>query len=138
MSSAPEPGPLFARIREGAAEVTRRARHVRIADEAIEELAALLARERPAQPSLDPAHRGLPDEASTVAFVVTLNAINFGSGWFPHLAKRDGLSGYLSIAAALRERFEREGAFSRASSSGCDPRTARASSAKRSPRRSRS
>jgi len=112
VSSAPEPGPLFARIREGAAEVTRRARHVRIADEAIEELAALLARERPAQPSLDPAHRGLPDEASTVAFVVTLNAINFGSGWFPHLAKRDGLSGYLSIAAALRERFEREGAFS--------------------------
>jgi Potential Queuosine, Q, salvage protein family len=114
VSGEPERGPLFARVREAAAEVTRRARHVRIEDEALEELAGLLSRERPAQPSLDPAHQAFPDEASTVAFVVTINAINFGSGWFPHLAKRDGLSGYLTIAAALRERVEREGAWSAA------------------------
>jgi hypothetical protein len=105
---------LFARIREASAEVTRRARHVRIADEALEELAGLLARERPAQPSLDPGQRGFADEATTVAYVVTLNAINFGSGWFPHLRKRDGLSGYLTIAGALRERFEREGPWTAA------------------------
>ena len=72
----------------------------------------MLARERPAQPSLDPGQRGLGDEARTLAFVVTLDAINFGSGWFPQLRKREGLSGYLSIAGALRERFEREGPFS--------------------------
>ena len=106
--------PLFARVREAAAEVARRARHVRIADEALEELAGLLARERPAQPSLDPGQRGFANEATTVAYVITLNAINFGSGWFPHLAKRDGLSGYLTIAGALRERFEREGPWTAA------------------------
>ncbi len=109
-----EQEPLFARVREAAAEVARRARHVRIENEALEELAGLLARERPAQPSLDPAQRGLADEASTLAYVITLNAINFGSGWFPHLAKRDGLSGYLTIAGALRERFEREGPWTAA------------------------
>jgi hypothetical protein len=104
-----EAEPIFARLREAAAEVTRRARHVRIDSEALEELAGVLARERPAQPSLDPGQRGLASEASTIAFVITLNAINFGSGWFPHLKKRGGVSGYLTIAGALRERFEREG-----------------------------
>jgi hypothetical protein len=106
--------PIFARLREAAAEVTRRARHVRIDGEALEELSGVLARERPAQPSLDPGQRGLASEASTIAFVVTLNAINFGSGWFPHLRKRRGLSGYLTIAGALRERFEREGPWTAA------------------------
>jgi hypothetical protein len=101
--------PLFARIREASAEVARRARHVRIDSE---ELAGLLARERPAQPSLDPGQHALGDPARTLAFVITLNAINFGSGWFPHLRKRDGLSGYLTIASALREHFEREGPWS--------------------------
>ncbi len=112
MSGATEP--IFARLREAAAEVTRRARHVRIDGEALEELSGVLARERPAQPSLDPGQRGLASEASTIAFVVTLNAINFGSGWFPHLRKRRGLSGYLTIAGALRERFEREGPWTAA------------------------
>jgi len=113
-----EEEPLFARVREAAAEVTRRARHVRIENEAVEELAGALARERPAQPSLDPGQRGFADEATTLAYVVTLNAINFGSGWFPHLAKRDGLSGYLTIAGALRERFEREGPWTAAELEG--------------------
>ena len=114
MNGEPEQEPLFARIREAAAEVTRRARHVRIENEALEELAGLLARERPGQPTLDPGQRGLGSEANTIAFVMTLNAINFGSGWFPHLRKRDGLSGYLTIAGALRERFERDGAWTAA------------------------
>src|SRR5262245_23695379 len=103
---------LFARIREASAEVARRARHVRIENEALEELAGVLARERPGQPSLDPAQHGLGDASRTVAFVITLNAINFGSGWFPQLQKRPGLSGYLTLASALRERFEREGPWS--------------------------
>src|SRR5215212_963956 len=35
--------------------------------------------------------------------VLQLDAINFGSGWFPTLRKRPGLSGYRSIAAAFAE-----------------------------------
>jgi hypothetical protein len=44
--------------------------------------------------------------------VVTLDAINFGSGWFPVLKKRPGCSGYFTVATALKERFEREGELS--------------------------
>lgn len=37
------------------------------------------------------------------AFWLTLDAINFGSGWFPTLRKRAGHSGYFTIAAGVRE-----------------------------------
>jgi hypothetical protein len=73
-------------------------------DALVERLAA-----QPAPPGLDPAHQPFPDPAHTLAYVVTIDAINFGSGWFPVLAKRPGRSGYLTIATALRERFAREG-----------------------------
>jgi hypothetical protein len=52
---------------------------------------------------LDYHFRGSP--AATIAYVLTLDAINFGSGYFPHLRKRPGLSGYFTIAAALTDRF---------------------------------
>jgi hypothetical protein len=43
------------------------------------------------------------------AFWLTLDAINFGSGWFPTLRKPAGRSGYFTIATALRERFAAHG-----------------------------
>ena len=55
--------------------------------------------------------------------MLTLNAINFGSGWFPVLRKRAGTSGYLTVATRLRERFERAGAVERAASSRGSTRT---------------
>jgi hypothetical protein len=36
--------------------------------------------------------------------LLQLDAINFGSGWFPTLRKRPGMSGYRTVAAALAER----------------------------------
>jgi hypothetical protein len=44
--------------------------------------------------------------------VLTLDAINFGSGWFPHLHKRPGCSGYFTVALGLADRFDTEGAWS--------------------------
>jgi len=43
---------------------------------------------------------GVPDQPD---HVLQLDAINFGSGWFPTLRKRPGLSGYGTIAAAFGE-----------------------------------
>lgn len=108
-----EPG-LFERLREAAAEVTRRARHVRIANDRLEELAGALARKRPEAAGNDPAHFRGGGEAFRLAFVLTLNAVNFGSGWFPFLQKRPGRSGYLTLAAALREHFRAHGPWSAA------------------------
>ncbi len=103
---------LFDRIRAACAEVAGRARHVRIDAPALDALAERLAREGAPPPSLDPARESLGGDAETVAFVLTLDTINFGSGWFPHLRKRPGCSGYLTIAGALREHFERAGPWS--------------------------
>jgi hypothetical protein len=100
---------VFARIRGACAEVVRRARFVHIDEERLRALAAALVHTRPPPPDFDPAHHHLGNTASTLSYVVTLDAINFGSGYFPHLSKRPGLSGYFTVATALKEYFEAEG-----------------------------
>jgi hypothetical protein len=99
-------GDLFDRIRARCREVTRRARFVSIAPAALETFAAELARRDAPTPDLDPAHAFAGEPSRRLAFVVALDAINFGSGWFPVLRKRPGLSGYRTIATACREHFE--------------------------------
>jgi hypothetical protein len=103
---------LFARIRAACARVAERAEWVEIDEGGLGALAETLAREEVKGPSPDPTHHAFADPDDTLAYVVTMDAINFGSGWFPVLRKRDGCSGYLTIATALRERFERCGAWS--------------------------
>ncbi|MEZ5167114.1 MAG: hypothetical protein R2695_11730 [Acidimicrobiales bacterium] len=34
--------------------------------------------------------------------MLSLDAINFGSGYFPYLRKRPGMSGYHTVASSLR------------------------------------
>jgi hypothetical protein len=84
-------------IRAAAARVAARARHVRIVDDAIEPYAASLPAASPPAPDLEGA--GLEQRA---AFSLTLNAINFGSGWFPTLRKAPGMSGFRTVEAGLR------------------------------------
>jgi Potential Queuosine, Q, salvage protein family len=84
-------------IRAAAARVAARARHVRIVDDAIEPYAAALPAESPPAPDLEGA--GLEQRA---AFSLTLNTVNFGSGWFPTLRKAPGMSGFRTIEAGLR------------------------------------
>jgi len=53
---------------------------------------------------IDPELHELDGEPETVARgLLTLDAINFGSGWFPTLRKDPGRSGYATIARALKE-----------------------------------
>jgi hypothetical protein len=100
------------RVREACAWVAGRARSVRIDEAAIEAYAeALPAAPEPAQ--LDPeTHVVGGDRELRAAFVVCLDAINFGSGWWPTIRKRPGRSGYFTIAAGLTERFRAAGAWS--------------------------
>jgi len=99
-------------VRRAAAALAGRALHARIRDEGVELLAGVLQATPPEVESeaaaADPARRPLADDEATASFVLALDAINFGSGWFPVLAKRDGLSGYHHIATCLRERWERD------------------------------
>jgi hypothetical protein len=84
-------------IRAGAARVAGAARHVRIVADAIEPYARTLASVSPPAPDLPGA-----DLETRAAFSLQLNAINFGSGWFPTLRKPDGLSGFRTVEAGLR------------------------------------
>lgn len=99
---------FFERIRRGAAAVAERAQSVQIDEGALEALAQEMA-DGPPAPQLNPAHHyvGAPEE--TVAYVLSLDAINFGSGYFPYLAKRPGLSGYFTVATSLKELWEQSG-----------------------------
>ncbi len=64
---------------------------------------------------LDPELHYLEGPPETVAaYVLTLDTINFGSGWFPTLRKRPGRSGYETVAGALTDRFRRQGRWSNA------------------------
>jgi len=95
-------------LRAAAAEVARRARSVRIEAEAVGPYARSLdlgSVRAPAQP-------GTPeppwDRAERARFWLSLDAINFGSGWFPTLRKHAG-SGYRTIATAWRRHCESPG-----------------------------
>jgi hypothetical protein len=94
-------------VRAGCAAIAESARWVRI------DLDRAAAIEPGAPPSLDPERHyleGSPEDVT--AYLLTLDAINFGSGWFPTLRKRPGCSGYHTVAWALADRFRAEGPWS--------------------------
>jgi hypothetical protein len=103
-------------LRSACAAVATRARSVRVQHAAIAPYAASLAR-IPAIGSdgSDPSPPG-----DIAAYWLTLDAINFGSGWFPTLRKRDGLSGYNTIAWHWREHQRAHGPFTPARLTGLD------------------
>ena len=52
--------------------------------------------------------------ADTVAYVVTFTAVNFGSGWHPHVRKLPGRSGSITMMSRLTDRFRTSGPLSAA------------------------
>src|SRR5579872_4753712 len=94
-------------VRMGAATLADNARFVHIQRDAIQSYAEQLPLDQLAAPELDPqTHYVVESEPElTLAYVVTLDAINFGSGYFPHLAKRPGMSGYFTVAASLKDAW---------------------------------
>jgi hypothetical protein len=102
----------LAEIRARTAEVVEQAGSVRIDDDCLRSFARELLADSHPQAALDPAHYVGEDPDTKLHYVVTLGAINFGSGWFPHLRKRPGCSGYFTIAGALEDEFRRSGLLS--------------------------
>jgi len=103
---------LLDEVRAHAAAVAGLARFVSIDDERIAQYAASLPLDRARAPELDPQTHYVGEPESTLAYVVTLDAINFGSGYFPYLHKRPGLSGYFTVASSLKDLWESRGPLS--------------------------
>src|SRR3954471_7279823 len=98
---------LTDRVRENAAAIADGARHVMIDLERLGQI------ESGPPPELDPEKHYLEGSREDVAaYLLTLDAINFGSGWFPTLRKRAGCSGYYTISWALADRFRAHGPWS--------------------------
>src|SRR5579871_1267958 len=94
-------------VRIHAASVADSARFVHIQPDGIRSYAEQLPLEVLSAPQLDPqTHYIVESEPElTLAYIVTLDAINFGSGYFPHLAKRPDMSGYFTVAASLKDAW---------------------------------
>lgn len=96
-------------VRSSCAQIAAQARHVRIDMDAVDAI------EPATPPALDPERHFLEGEAGDVAdYLLTLDAINFGSGWFGALDKRTvagrPISGYFTVAWALTDHVRAHGA----------------------------
>jgi hypothetical protein len=94
-------------VRRHCEAIAADALHVRI------DLDRLGAIEPGPPPGLDPERHYLEGaREEVIAYLLTLDTINFGSGWFPTLRKRPGCSGYYTVAWALADRFRERGPWS--------------------------
>jgi len=94
-------------VRASCAAIAADARWVKIHLDAAEEI-------QPGPPAvLDPQRHYLEGtRAEVCTYMLTLDAINFGSGWFPTLRKRPDSSGYYTVAWALADHFRAHGPWS--------------------------
>jgi Potential Queuosine, Q, salvage protein family len=111
---------VLTELRSACAQVAERAEYVRIEPERTSAYIGTLPLDAHI-PAPDPdGHLTTGTREELAAFWLTLDAINFGSGWFPTLRKRDGRSGYFTIAAGVRDRFAGHGPWSAAELSQID------------------
>jgi hypothetical protein len=96
-------------VRQACAAIAGAARWVRIDADALAEV------QPGAAPTMDPGPHyleGTPPDVAT--FLLVVDAVNFGSGWFPTLRKRPGCSGYFTVTWAIADRFRAHGAWTTA------------------------
>jgi hypothetical protein len=106
--------PLTDEVRAACARIAAQARHVRIDLDAAADV-------QPAEPPpLDPERHYLEGDAADVAdYMLALDTINFGSGWFPTLRKRTAhtlegtggsqVSGYFTVSWSLADHVRAHG-----------------------------
>ena len=92
--------PLPDRVRAGVALAADRAELVRIDGDALDRLAASID---PTPPEPFPEERWTGGVEDRAMGVVAWNAVNFGSGWFPHVVKLPGHSGARTMGARWQQ-----------------------------------
>jgi hypothetical protein len=103
---------LLERVRTACKAVSDRATHVQIDYDRLPSYATCLPLDQATLPELDSSYHYLGHGDDTLAFFLTLDAINFGSGYFPRLRKRPGMSGYFTLAASLNDYYKERGPLS--------------------------
>ena len=102
-------------VRASCAQIAAAARWVRIDLDALEDV------QPGPPPAPDPVRHYLEGPPADVAmYFLTVDTVNFGSGWFPTLRKRAGSSGYFTVAWAIADRFREHGPCARTRSASAD------------------
>lgn len=101
--------PVLDRIREVCGQIAERAEFVTIDEERLTSYAASISDQDLVPPGINAEHHYLGHGENTGAYILTLEAINFGSGYFPALKKTVASSGYFTIASQLKTHFETRG-----------------------------
>lgn len=103
---------VFDDIRAGFAFVAEQARHVKINHDRLADYARSLPLRHPAT-VFDSEHHFVGTPESTAAYVLALDAVNFGSGYEPYLVSEgwslvdQGI--YFTLSTRLKKRFEQGG-----------------------------
>jgi hypothetical protein len=94
-------------VRATCREIAASGRHVTIDPDRLSDL------ESGEPPALDAERHYLEGPPEDVAdYMLVLDSINFGSGWFPTLRKRPGMSGYFTVASSLADFWRSSGGWS--------------------------
>ncbi|MFZ5951661.1 MAG: queuosine salvage family protein [Candidatus Rifleibacteriota bacterium] len=102
----------FEKIRQSCRSASLEACHVKINSDFLNEYFIQLSSSLPDTLSMDEQNHFCGDNDKTVNYFVVLDCINFGSGFFDHLACDPGKTGYFTIASRLKKDFLKHGEFS--------------------------
>ena len=100
---------IFQKIRTTTQAIVQQAQQVKINEDQLEAYIKKLPLEKIDNPPLDPNTHYLGKGVDTLAFFLTLETINFGSGYFPHLKNHIEGSGYFTVAEALKKYYDKNG-----------------------------
>ena len=100
---------ILQKIRTTTQAVAQQAQQVKINQNQLEAYIKKLPLEKIDNPPLDPNTHYLGHKEDTLAFFLTLETINFGSGYFPYLNNHIEGSGYFTVAGALKEYYDKNG-----------------------------
>lgn len=96
---------LFSNIRQSCAYVASNARHVKLNYHSVISYSQSLPIDIALQPSMDSENHLCGDPDLTLAYFITLDCINFGSGYFSQLKTDPDKNGYFTIASRLKAEF---------------------------------
>lgn len=102
---------MFEDIRNACRQVAERSRWVEVRADGMAAYVDSLPLDGIPEVQMDWHHHFRGERRETVAYFLTLAAVNFGSGYYPHLAKVAGMTGYYTTATRLRDRFAARGPF---------------------------
>jgi Potential Queuosine, Q, salvage protein family len=111
---------VLTELRSACAEIANGGQFVRVDPERTAAYIGTLPVDPPESEPDPDSHLTDGTREELIAFWLTLDAINFGSGWFPTLRKRDGRSGYYTVATSIRHRFADKGPWSAAELASID------------------